>query len=220
LLTACMSLLHLLLSKSSLTDSRRGLGKTITMLANIVNGKPLQKAKCRTTLIVASAALVSQWAREIDDKVYTDKQSKHGIGRVKQYHASAQIKSNQELEELMECDIVLTTYTQVQKSYPKADIPAEYTTADQKNGWWKNHYERRRGPLHRVKWFRVVLDEAQAIKNHKSLTSMACRALSGKHNWAVSGTPLQNGIEEFYSLFKFIKGKFPAPVTLFYYADH
>jgi SNF2 family DNA or RNA helicase len=138
------------------------------MLTNIVNGKSLQKNKCRTTLIVASAALVSQWRREIAEKVYTDKESKHGIGRVKEYHASAQLKSNQELEELMECDIVLTTYTQVQKSYPKADLPAEYTTAEQKNEWWKNHYEKERGPLHRVKWFRVVLDEAQASKITKA----------------------------------------------------
>jgi len=65
-----------------------------------------------------------------------------------------------------------------------------------------------------------VLDEAQAIKNHKSLTSLACRALSAKHNWAISGTPLLNGIEEFYSLFKFIKGKTISPVTLLYHTDH
>jgi len=177
------------------------------MLANIVNGKPLQTNKCRTTLIVASAALVSQWRREITEKVYTDKQNKHGIGRVKEFHSAAQLRSNQEVEELMECDIVLTTYTQVQKSYPKAEIPPEYTTAEQKNEWWKNYYEKERGPLHRVKWLRIVLDESQAIKNHKSLTSMACRALSAKHHWAISGTPLMNGIDEFYSIFKFIKGK-------------
>jgi SNF2 family DNA or RNA helicase len=141
-----------------LADSM-GLGKTITMLTNIINGKSLQKVNCRATLIVASAALVSQWRREITEKVYTDKENKHGVGRVKEYHASAQLKSNQEIEELMECDIVLTTYSQVQKSYPKAEIPAKYTTAEQKNEWWKKHYEEERGPLHRVKWFRVVLGQ-------------------------------------------------------------
>jgi SNF2 family DNA or RNA helicase len=177
------------------------------MLANIVNGKSLQQSKCRTTLIVASAALVSQWRREITEKVYTDKQNKYGVGRVKEFHAKAQIKSNQEVEELMECDIVLTTYTQVQKSYPKAEIPAEYTTAEQKNEWWKNYYAKHKGILHQIKWYRIVLDEAQAIKNHKSLTAVSCCALSSKHRWAISGTPLQNGIEEFYSLFKFIKGE-------------
>lgn len=174
------------------------------MLTNIVNGKSLQKNKCRTTLIVASAALVSQWRREITEKVFTDRESVHGIGRVKEY--TAQLRSNQEIEELMECDIVLTTYTQVQKSYPKAEIPAEYTTAEQKNEWWKKHWEAERGILHRIKWFRIVLDESQAIKNHKSLTARACIALSAKHHWAISGTPLQNGIDEFYSIFKFIRG--------------
>jgi SNF2 family DNA or RNA helicase len=206
--------------KGGILADSMGLGKKITMLTNIVNGKSLQKGKCRTTLIVASAALVSQWRQEIADKVYTDRESKHGIGRVREYHATAQLKSNQELEELMECDIVLTTYTQVQKSYPKAEIPAEYTTAEQKNEWWKKHFEKEQGPLHRIKWFRIVLDEAQAIKNHKSLTSLACRALSAKHNWAISGTPLLNGIEEFYSLFKFIKGKLLSPVISIHNTDH
>jgi SNF2 family DNA or RNA helicase len=176
------------------------------MLTNIVNGKSLQKNKCRTTLIVASAALVSQWRREITEKVYTDRESSHGLGRVKEFHGN--LRSNQEIEELMECDIVLTTYTQVQKSYPKAEIPAEYTTASQKNEWWKKYFETERGILHRIKWHRIVLDESQAIKNHKSLTARACIALSAKHHWAISGTPLQNGIEEFYSIFKFIRGKY------------
>jgi len=65
----------------------------------------------------------------------------------------------------------------------------------------------------------VVLDEASAIKNHKSHTSLACRALEAKHHWAISGnglnppsprivanlfallslgTPIQNSLQEFY----------------------
>jgi SNF2 family DNA or RNA helicase len=192
-----------------------GLGKTIMMLTNIVNGKSLQKSNCRTTLIVASAALVSQWRQEIADKVCTTKEDKHGIGRVKEYHASAQIRGNQEIEELEDCDIVLTTYTQVQKSYPKAEPPEEYTDSKQKDAWWDKYYEEHKGVLHRIKWHRVVLDEAQAIKNHKSLTSMACRALEGKHHWAMSGTPILNRIEEFYSIFKFIREPHTGTLALF-----
>jgi SNF2 family DNA or RNA helicase len=201
--------------KGGLLADTMGLGKTIMMLANIVNGKSLQKTNCRTTLIVASAALVSQWRREIADKVCTIKESKFGIGRVREYHASAQTKSNEELEELQECDIILTTYTQVQKSYPKAEIPAQYTSAQQKVDWWNKHYEENKGVLHRIKWHRVVLDESQAIKNHQSLTSMACRALEAKHYWAMSGTPLLNRVDEFYSTFKFLREPNAGSLKLF-----
>jgi SNF2 family DNA or RNA helicase len=180
-----------------------------------VNGKPLHTSKCHTTLIVASAALVSQWRKEIAEKVYTDREKKSGIGRVKEYHTTAQIKSNQELDELKECDIILTTYTQVQKSYPSTDIPAEYTTAQQKADWWKKHYDENRGALHRIKWHRVVLDEAHAIKNHKSLTSVACRALDAKHHWAMSGTIILNRIDEFYSTFKFLREPHTGTLKLF-----
>lgn len=203
------------------------------MLTNIVNGKSLQQSKRRTTLIVASPALVSQWRREIEKHVWTDKENKHGIGRVKEYHSSAQIKSNQELEELCECDIVLTTYQKVIRSYPKAEIPAELTTAESKNAWWREFYEKEKGPLHRIQWHRIVLDEAQAIKNHKSLTSISCRALSGRHCWGISGvcwhyqmgmnflltcavkTPILNNIGEFYPLFKFIKEPHTGSLKLF-----
>jgi SNF2 family DNA or RNA helicase len=201
--------------KGGLLADTMGLGKTIMMLANIVNGKSLQKTNCRTTLIVASAALVSQWRREIADKVCTIKESKHGIGRVREYHASAQTKSNEELEELQECDIILTTYTQVQKSYPKAEVPAEYTTSQQKEAWWSKYFEENKGPLHRIRWHRVVLDESQAIKNHQSLTSMACRTLEAKHYWAMSGTPILNRVDEFYSTFKFLREPNTGSLKLF-----
>lgn len=189
--------------RGGILADQMGLGKTITMLANIINGKSLEKKNCRTTLIVASGALVTQWAKEIDDKVYTTKENRHGIGRVKEYNSK--MRGNQVVEELQDCDIVLTTYSQVQSSYPNAKIPPEYITAEQKNKWWAKHYSENRGPLHRVKWHRVVLDEAQAIKNHKTITSISCRALEAKHNWAISGTPILNKIEEFFSIFKFIK---------------
>lgn len=223
-----------LLSGVTANTIHRGLGKTIMMLTNIVNGKSLQQKKCRTTLIVASPALVSQWRREITAHVYTDKETKHGIGRVKEYHSSAQIKSNQEIEELCECDIVLTTYATLMKSYPKAEIPSELVSAEDKNRWWKAYYEKEKGPLHRIQWHRIVLDEAQAIKNHKSLTSLACRALNGRHCWGISGvrwnlpddeydsllnytvqTPILNNIGEFYPLFRFIKEPHTGSIKLF-----
>jgi SNF2 family DNA or RNA helicase len=161
-----------------------GLGKTVMMLANIVNGKPKPKSKVRATLIVASPALVTQWMSEIDKHCQTrSEHAQYGLGMVMQYRTGARVVANNTLDLLSQADIVLTTYHEVGKSYPKSVVPANLVTSAQKEAWWKNHYEQNRGVLHRVRWFRVVLDEAQAIKNHLGHQSMACRALDGKHHW-------------------------------------
>jgi DNA repair protein RAD16 len=54
-------------------------------------------------------------------------------------------------------------------------------------------------------WWRVVLDEAHFIKSRSSQTSNAAFALTGIHRWALSGTPLQNRVGEFYSLIRFLR---------------
>ncbi|KAM0717592.1 hypothetical protein Q7P37_007444 [Cladosporium fusiforme] len=194
------------LPRGGLLCDQMGLGKTIMVLANIVNGRPLQKKNRQTTLIVASAALIAQWNSEIATKLYTRYEDKiHGIGRVVQYHSGAKIKSNEDVQMLQEAEVVLTTYHAVSKSYPQAEIPVELTTAAQKEAWWADYFCKHRGPLHRVKFHRVVLDEAQAIKNHKSLTSRACRALDTTHPWSISGTIVLNSVSEFYPQFRFLK---------------
>lgn len=90
------------------------------------------------------------------------------------------------------------------RSYPKNEPPIECQTTEEKVAWWKEVYEENRGTLHRIMFHRVVLDEAQAIKNHMSRTSIACRALLAEHKWALSGTPIVNGLTELYPYFKFL----------------
>jgi hypothetical protein len=58
------------------------------------------------------------------------------------------------------------------------------------------------GPLYGVRWHRVVLDEAQSIKNSRTLAAAACWALVARHRWCLSGTPIQNSVEDVYSYFK------------------
>jgi superfamily II DNA or RNA helicase len=50
----------------------------------------------------------------------------------------------------------------------------------------------------------VILDEAQAIKNHNSQAAKACRLLSADHRLALTGTPIENHLGELWSLFEFI----------------
>lgn len=50
----------------------------------------------------------------------------------------------------------------------------------------------------------AVLDEAQAIKNPKSQTAKACRLLPARHRLALTGTPVENSLEDLWSLFEFL----------------
>ncbi|KAK0357162.1 hypothetical protein LTS02_000696 [Friedmanniomyces endolithicus] len=193
--------------KGGILADEMGLGKTVMMLANIVNStRSLKKtAKRRCTLIVASRALITQWEHEILKHTLTTREhKKHGI-RVACHYAGNRFSGLDKVSEMEKFDVVLTTYSEVLSSYPSKKIPPELVTAKQKEIWWRETFEELKGDLHRVRWLRVVLDEAQAIKNHLSTTSKACRAISAVFHWAISGTPIQNTIKELYPYFLYIR---------------
>jgi len=50
----------------------------------------------------------------------------------------------------------------------------------------------------------VILDEAQAIKNASTASAKAARLLRGRHRLALTGTPIENRVEELWSLFEFL----------------
>lgn len=124
---------------------------------------------------------------------------------VVKHSGNKKVDSTSTAEDLQGYDVVLTTYTEVLRSYPKCEMPLECQTKEEKAAYWKNFYEENRGVLHRIKFLRIVLDEAQAIKNYKSRTSIACRGLMAEKRWAMSGTPIQNSISELYPYFKFLR---------------
>jgi SNF2 family DNA or RNA helicase len=53
-------------------------------------------------------------------------------------------------------------------------------------------------------WDLVVLDEAQKIKNAETDVSRACKRLRRRRQWALTGTPLENRVEELASLLEFV----------------
>lgn len=50
----------------------------------------------------------------------------------------------------------------------------------------------------------AILDEAQAIKNPASASAKAARLLNADHRLAITGTPIENRLEELWSLFEFL----------------
>ncbi|MGH3502297.1 MAG: DEAD/DEAH box helicase [Nocardioidaceae bacterium] len=53
-------------------------------------------------------------------------------------------------------------------------------------------------------WDRVVLDEAQAVKNSLSQAAKAVRRLSAPHRVALTGTPMENRLAELWSIMDFL----------------
>lgn len=55
------------------------------------------------------------------------------------------------------------------------------------------------------KWYRVIIDEAQCIKNKDTQSAKGCCALDAKYRLCLSGTPMQNSCDEMYSLLRFLR---------------
>ena len=70
-----------------------------------------------------------------------------------------------------------------------------------------DHYET-------IQFDSIILDEAQAIKNPATKTSQAVRMLRAKKRFALSGTPIENSLDELWALFHSIMpGFFPDQAT-------
>ncbi|MGY9073302.1 MAG: SNF2-related protein [Acidimicrobiales bacterium] len=58
--------------------------------------------------------------------------------------------------------------------------------------------------LSTVQWDRVVLDEAQIIKNPTSETAQQLRRLNGRTRLALTGTPIENGLGDLWAIMDFL----------------
>eukprot|EP00928_Gymnodinium_smaydae_P090639 TRINITY_DN7440_c0_g2_i1.p1 TRINITY_DN7440_c0_g2~~TRINITY_DN7440_c0_g2_i1.p1 ORF type:complete len:1520 (+),score=286.23 TRINITY_DN7440_c0_g2_i1:114-4673(+) len=65
--------------------------------------------------------------------------------------------------------------------------------------------EKEDGALFQVYWRRVILDEAHTIKNRLSRQAQAAFRLRALCRWCITGTPLQNSVEELYALVRFLR---------------
>ncbi|KAG8500478.1 hypothetical protein CXB51_002719 [Gossypium anomalum] len=175
------------------------------------------------TLVVCPASVLRQWARELDDKV-----SEKSKLSVLIYHGGSRTKDPSELAKY---DVVLTTYSLVTNEVPKQAI-VDDDEIDEKIGekyGLSSDFKRKKtanvgnkgkkgrkgidgslvdssaGALARVHWLRVILDEAQTIKNHRTQVARACCGLRAKRRWCLSGTPIQNAVDDLYSYFRFLR---------------
>lgn len=185
-----------------------GLGKTIEMLSIIHANRPViskessfgklsvtsnygtnttarEPMSSPTTLIVCPMSLLAQWRDECIrasnentlkvEVYYGTSRESSLLNRLRSWNGSAP-------------DVLITTYGTVLSEWL-----AEESTKDTQS------------ILYSVQFWRVILDEAHHIKNRLSKTSKACSALNAIRRWVVTGTPIQNKLEDLFALVHFLK---------------
>ena len=57
----------------------------------------------------------------------------------------------------------------------------------------------------KINWHRIILDEAHIIKDYTTLQAQAIHNLPSDRRWCLTGTPIQNKLDDLYSLVKFLR---------------
>ena len=70
--------------------------------------------------------------------------------------------------------------------------------------------------IERAKWDLIILDEGQRIKNWEAKTSQVIKSLRSPFALVLSGTPLENRLDELYSVVEFIDDRRLGPAFRFY----
>ncbi|OCK84832.1 hypothetical protein K432DRAFT_288065 [Lepidopterella palustris CBS 459.81] len=174
-----------------------GLGKTVQALALILS-RPSEDALIKTTLIVAPVALMRQWENEIENKVRARFSLKVHI-----YHGSGK---KHDFSRLQKYDVVLTTFGTLGSELKKK---REWGLAKRNNPNWVPGNKKDKLSLvgDECKWYRVIIDEAQCIKNKNTLNAQAACELQATYRFCMTGTPMMNSIDELYSLINFLRIK-------------
>ncbi len=97
--------------------------------------------------------------------------------RVYAHHGGARLCGEALRERLADTDLIVTTYATATRDIEE---------------------------LAGYEWHRVVLDEAQAVKNSLSQGAKAVRRLSAGHRIALTGTPMENRLAELWSIMDFL----------------
>lgn len=150
------------------------------------------------TLIICPGSVIGQWREELRTRIKEDFNPSVCV-----YHGP---KRERRVDVLENCDVVITTYATLVHEYPK--ILKKHHDYERRKKEKLPLPKRREGPLCRVSWNRVVLDEAQHVKNRGTDSWFAVMSLKAEKRWCLTGTPIQNSVDDIFSLFCFIRYRF------------
>jgi hypothetical protein len=190
-------MLHLAFTERALLADEMGLGKTIQAIAACSLLHRLGQAA--RVLVVTPASLKTEWEEQIQRFADLPYQLVFGMRarRLKAYETAGERRAG-------ETPAPLPFFTIVNYEQMLAD-------ALEVN-------QRLRPDI-------VVLDEAQRIKNWSTKTTQAIKRLRSRYAFILTGTPIENRIDELYSLMDFLNPSLLGPLFRFnreYYAldDH
>lgn len=176
-----------------------GLGKTLSILSLVVHslrdarefGKQraptpdgdavLLQRNSKATLLVSPLSTVANWEDQVKSHI------EDGALSYYIYHGG---NRNKDINMLAQFDLIITTY-QI--------VSSEFAGRSSKQG--------KDSPLFQTNFFRIVLDEAHSIREQATKQSQAICALSAQRRWAVTGTPVQNRLDDLGALIKFLRVK-------------
>ncbi|OAP56382.1 hypothetical protein AYL99_09561 [Fonsecaea erecta] len=167
-----------------------GMGKTLSMLALIV--RTLDEAtkwsnepdvhiaeEILPTKILSRATLVVVPSPLLLDTWEGEILSHVNLPlKILKYHGSARTNDPRVMAD---SDIVLTTYHTIIADKHRSD------------------------PATEIAWYRIVLDEAHFIRRNSTFLHKGVAELDAKFRWCLTGTPIQNTLDDIGSLFAFIK---------------
>ncbi|KAF8921264.1 SNF2 family N-terminal domain-containing protein [Mucidula mucida] len=172
--------------KGGILADDMGLGKTVEMIATMVMNMPkLNEDGPRTTLIVVPAALLQQWKEEIETKT-------NGVLSVHIHHGKDKLKR---ISQVKEYDVIITTYQTLNGDFV---MPKDLDTSEEA-GYLQEHG----GTLARMKFYRVIADEAQYIRNRGTKASISLAHVRSIYRWMLTGTPVTNSLADIYGLLRF-----------------
>ena len=184
-------------NKGGILADEMGLGKTIQALSLIVANKP-QVGRPRPTLILAPVALMDQWRLEIKDRLKVQHRLK-----VLVFHGSTGRNQIKTWRMFQQYDIVITTYGSVAAEFKRLMAFRQRQKHDPNAR--PNEKERCLLLGDETKFHRVILDEAQNIKNRKTKSAIGTCYIASEFRWCLTGTPMQNSVDEYQSLLQFLR---------------
>ena len=154
-----------------------GLGKTIQVLSLLLTLKNEPGDKRKTSLLVAPASLLANWASEIARFAPSLKaRVAHPSAAPAEKLNTDDVDNPADIDLLADVDLVITSYGFLARS-----------------PW-----------LGAAPWRLVVLDEAQAIKNPAAQQTKMVKQLRADTRIALTGTPIENRLGDLWSIFDFI----------------